>query len=387
MSFYFNALDIHNPRALYASEVNQLMRAAEDLSKLSGSGVDLVTAGGMAIIGQELWTGFLAQITGVGSGSPKPYSWQEYQWNGTAKETVDGGRSGTTTTNPAYEFNDATVSNGTYVWMRQALDGHFWFHVGSGGTTSTGTGIDVSLDDYPSSPKFTGITWLAFSKPHGFKVNAGGPNTAIVDMSVASQTSVGIMDISNYPYQHLVGKKFENIIITEGTGDGFWLRFNIGIPTGIAGTGNIRDWMGCILPSSENINAGGHGGFEWLFNHLTDVYRFSICSSASGTAKYAVRDNFGTYNEGVTGTLGANAQTVGGIITNLGTAGGGTVLAIGSTPITGSVPNGLLFSDGTAKLNQSLDIQDKNGYLIQDKTTLDPTQLNNGQWEQTFKMP
>lgn len=68
---------------------------------------------------------FVAKVTAAGSPNPDdgtiPHAWTEQRFDPASRSYVDmesGGRSGTTTNQPAYDLNKKTVAAGTYVHMR-----------------------------------------------------------------------------------------------------------------------------------------------------------------------------------------------------------------------------------------------------------------------------
>lgn len=64
---------------------------------------------------------FRAKITGSAGTSPTAYSWVELADTpaGTGWQNKPAGRSGTTSSSPAYELNDFAVPTNSRVWMRE----------------------------------------------------------------------------------------------------------------------------------------------------------------------------------------------------------------------------------------------------------------------------
>jgi len=95
------------------------------------------TAGGLSI--RMVNGGFWAELTSGGG----PYGWREVMPDGTGGFTVlTGGRSGTTTSNPAYEINQTNPALGTVVWLSPGVGTEYLFDE-SCGCTGNGLCIDV----------------------------------------------------------------------------------------------------------------------------------------------------------------------------------------------------------------------------------------------------
>ena len=165
---------INSDGQILGAELRRLARETVAQDKLTGSGqsggstpsTGIITArrnGAGFQLGIDLPLSFWAEITSVGSGPPTPHAWSQLQENADGTLSTDAeGRTGTTTSWPAYALDGGTVTVGTMVRLFQALGGEYFLFAGSSNNTPTifsagkiGNASSISLTAGPAGL----ITW------------------------------------------------------------------------------------------------------------------------------------------------------------------------------------------------------------------------------------
>jgi len=105
------------------------------------------------VLRNDLYGGFWARLTG---NSGNAYSYQEVTWQGGTTVDVTGGRTGTTSTRPAYEVNGVTtLASGWVDYLRPGAPGEYVFQSVKYGTACSGS---VTLTFVCGSTALSGVS-------------------------------------------------------------------------------------------------------------------------------------------------------------------------------------------------------------------------------------
>lgn len=149
----FRTLNPHGQ--IRAAELDRLGRELVAQDHLTGGGPEMTvgrSAGGFQV-GVQLPQSFWARITGSGAGTPTPHSWVQLLENTNGTTSTDNeGRTGTTTSFPAYALDGGMVTTNRKVRLFLAQGGEFYlFDAGGGGST-------VSMPNFHGCRLTLGIT-------------------------------------------------------------------------------------------------------------------------------------------------------------------------------------------------------------------------------------
>jgi hypothetical protein len=278
----------------------------------------------------------LAKITGV-LGSA--YSWVEMQGDGTGTgvtQVLDGGLSGSTTVNPAYEVaGSTTVATNSIVELFLG-NGEFWYFTQPSAGTLTVREVDLG-------PTVTMVTTLEFDQVDGYVVSTPSAGVARIDHADASATQRGIVSLT----AQTLGdgeKRFDDTVVMKAENAINW-RVTIGTPATSIGSINI----GSFAPGDNEftlvvIDLAGSSANASFYDTITGMV-FEI-RQAGKIARYATTSAIGVTLFGVQSQDAMVSVDVrGGIVVS-----GLTTLPVGSggTGATSLTANGVILGNGTS---------------------------------------
>lgn len=140
------------------------------------------------VIRNDQYEGFWARLTG---NSGNAYSYQEVVWQGGTTVDVTGGRTGTTSTRPAYEANGvATLAAGWVDYLRPGAPGEYVFQSVKYGSSCTGT---VTVNVKCNS---TNVSTATVTISQGGTTYATGSTNGSGNFTTTALPAAGTYDVS-----------------------------------------------------------------------------------------------------------------------------------------------------------------------------------------------
>lgn len=224
-------------------------------------------------------------------------------------------------TRRVYNISSSSVAGNTFVPVMQDGWG-FWLAMLTGtGGGGGGGGSNLTIGPYSLTPTL-----------NGFDITGN-----VLTGHAANDSDAGIVVPA---FQQWQPKGFDTYIQVDVLE--VWGSHSVGS----AGTSGLADkvisFYPEILHGTTNVD-GWYGGCELRFTAATNLTRWVVCASGTGTGKFSVRDSAGTYHDGATGTGGSGDVFTGGICT---TVGGTLTITVGTTVISGGTSGRLIYDNG-----------------------------------------
>jgi len=139
------------------------------------------------VLRNDLYGGFWARLTGH---SGNAYSYQEVTWQGGTTVDVTGGRTGTTSTRPAYEVNGiTTLATGWVDYLRPGAPGEYVFQSVKYGTCTGTVTVNVKCNS-------TNISGATVTISQGGTTYATGTTNGSGNFSTTALPSAGTYDVA-----------------------------------------------------------------------------------------------------------------------------------------------------------------------------------------------
>jgi hypothetical protein len=185
------------------------------------------------------------------------YDWteQEFATLGASGTDKSGGRSGTSSSHPAYEINNKIVANNTYVWVRKGFEGESdddYRFAAPDGSVGVYTWTGIKTADYSAN------VWEAIPVTPA----STAPIITLPDFAT-SVTNDRVLISVQYDFTAGVGVRVQpygSDKINGSTAFGYWLLLDEGIARGVSGAGVGGFWE---FIRSNSSSVGWVTGRSW----------------------------------------------------------------------------------------------------------------------------
>jgi hypothetical protein len=185
------------------------------------------------------------------------YDWteQEFATLGASGTDKAGGRSGTSSSHPAYEINNRIVANDTYVWMRKGFEGESdddYRFAAPDGSVGVYTWTGIKTADYSAN------VWEAVPVTPA----STAPIITLPDFATSAINDRVLISVQ-YDFTAGVGVRVQpygSDKINGSTAFGYWLLLDEGIARGVSGAGVGGFWE---FIRSNSSSVGWVTGRSW----------------------------------------------------------------------------------------------------------------------------